>query len=324
MALVLRASLALTALATALSMAACEAPPDGTDDTDPGEDTSEAASPIEGGSLASDFFSSRTASLGGCTATQIAPRFLLTAAHCQAHVGDAVRFYGNATTPDPATQRTIEAVFIRAGVHPPDDLEDTNGDFADFAVLRLSSAFNAGNIATMAWEFPAEGSLGTKVGQGEHNGDPNPSHLLKMVNDHTSDSSDAGGDFHTENDSTNSGDSGGGFFVDGKVVGDLWGWVRFADLSTANKYTSTPYFLNRILDDIDFQWNGSAVGHGAFIGGHVIDSFLALGEPVCQYACTKTSACVAYDYLVGPFGTCTLLSTITSATAPAPYDSAVK
>jgi hypothetical protein len=68
---------------------------------------------------------------------------------------------------------------MRAGVDG-NDLDDTSGDFADVAILRLVSDA-PGNTAVMAWEFPSSGEeWGTKVGSGAHWSHDNPSRTREI------------------------------------------------------------------------------------------------------------------------------------------------
>lgn len=303
-------------LAGVVVLGACAAPVDAT----PAEDTAATSSAIQGGFFASDFFSSRSAKLKNCSATQIAPRWVLTAAHCQPKVGDTVTFYGSSSLPDPSTNHTIQAVVMRAGVNPPDDLDDTNGDFADFALIEMTTPFTDANIAVMNWKFPAEGTSGVKVGSGQHNEQPNQSRRLEMVKDVTSDSSDDGGDFHTDNDSVDPGDSGGGFFVDGKLTGDLWG-VSPQGFHVEDKYTSTPYWIDRILLHTGYSWSGGIVQADKVVSGTKLDSFLVKSELVCQYACDNTSSCKGYNFFAL---SCELLSSTTGTVSAPGFHSSKK
>jgi hypothetical protein len=291
----------------ALVVTACDGAP-----APDAEATAEAQQPIEGGEDASPFFFKRAAALSNCTATVIASRFLLTAAHCQAS-GDA-SFYDAGPFIGPSSPtRGMGAPIVRSGVHPgSDDYVDASGHFADLAIVELDAPIpSTSRVATLAWHYPSGGDeWGTKVGAGNHHEEPNGVGLLRTRSDQVYSDNDDDGHFLTENWNTNHGDSGGAFFDDNRVLGTLWG--HEFEWEMRNKYTSVPFHLNWILRQIDYQWPGQPHDVGRCRLGDVIDVLFDDSELRCQYACDHTDDCVAYTLMDTAFPYCTLLSNVDS------------
>ena len=241
-----------------------------------------------------------------CTGTRIAANWVLTAMHCNFDPDeDQVGFYSSAPNYDTTRKTTVTQVVRQAGTNPSDcdtftsgGCENTDGEFADMALLRLTDDKGdldaEGPAATMAWKYPGQ-IVGTKVGAGQHNGGPNNAGLLRQVDDEIVSSNDGNGRFDTEDDDVDGGDSGGPFYYQNKVVGDLWGFVDFG-FDDYNVYTSVPEHLPWILGQIGYRWQGLPVQTSKRYNGSTVDSFKADGEKVCQYACEKSTSCEAYNF----------------------------
>jgi secreted trypsin-like serine protease len=113
--------------------------------------------------------------------------------------------------------------------------------------------------------------------------------------------------FLTPSRDTDPGDSGGPLFDSAhRQLGILHGYIGDQDW-----YTNVPYYLEWILTQIGWTWDGTtSVGRKT---GTLIDTFSATAVNVCQYACTNTAACVAYAYNASG-DTCHLLSTVSGST----------
>jgi hypothetical protein len=278
--------------------------------------------PITNGTAASQFYWSRAALFGGCTGTKIAQRYILTASHCRVKRGDDVRFYTTGPKPDKPSG-TVADVFVRSGVYPSiGDYTDSNGNFADIAVVELASPAG-GHVATLEWQFPGGGDAwGTKVGAAEpvtvtwENGLPithqDPPYKLRSIMDQVYSDNDNDGHFLTENEQADPGDSGGAFYDDLRLLGVLYG--EAFEWEWRDKYTSVPAHLGWILKKIGYAWSGQAVDAGLWRNGSVVQALIGTSETICQYACWRTSECAAYTFMsTGSFSFCYLLSNVSES-----------
>jgi hypothetical protein len=259
-----------------------------------------------------------------CTATRIASRYFITAAHCNPKtVGSAVVTVPGFVPYDPNNDDDyyfpIEAVGMRPGVDPAteDWSDDANEWFADIAILRTSTAPYLGADATLAWVYPGAHAPGVKIGAGLHDG-VNAFGTLKQKNDETFSDVDSEARFRTVECASNPGDSGGAFYHDHRLLGVTSGCTL---VDNQAKYTSVPRHLDWILDVIDYVWPGGAV-KPLRRTGEVIQTFGGSLER-CQYACDRTSACKAFSRRKAT-KQCTLLSSVGGVTDADAYQSALK
>jgi hypothetical protein len=189
-------------------------------------------------------------------------------------------------------------------------------------LLRLDEADTYGEAATMAWRYPGVDVAGQKVGRGGLDGNPNPNALLMQVGDATDSLGDNSGEFLTKNIQLDKGDSGGPFYVNGRLLGTasyyVWG-------GTDMHYVSVPAHLDWILSVIQYYWSGTAPVPRHYDGA-VLESFWST-EQVCQYACDSRSDCQAYDFdvanMYGSLGTCQLVTNVSGAEDNSSYHGAL-
>jgi hypothetical protein len=267
------------------------------------EPTAEIDQAIENGAAASRFQIDRAVNGPNCTATRIAPHWILSAAHCQYNANDSVAFYGyeNAGS-HPARFANVVSKHVPPGVFPSNDpldpadgdYEDSAGNFADIAVVKINFDDTYGTDAAMAWTYPGEDKSGQAVGRGWHDGANNPNRILRQRTDATDDATDDGGDFELDHAYTEAGDSGGPFYYQSRVLGVLFGETGTPGF-LGSTYTSVPVQLPWILSTIGYQWSGAPSIQRAYLGS-TLQGFTARTERVCQYACEHTAACEAYNY----------------------------
>jgi Trypsin len=318
-------------VAAVLLVAACATDPNLSQDSDAITDETSA--------VASTFQTERAvktaveAEKGGCTATRISARFALTAAHClgndmMAQVGDLVGFYDSGPS-NPSGRARIEQRHARTGVDVDacrfdQDCVDSDGHFADLALLRLS-ADNENDLegphATLAWSYPGSGIPGKAVGAGMHGGQVNLERTLRQSSDELDDAHDVNGEFWTDEAQTDEGDSGGPFYVGSRVVGVLAG-AGSVGLDTYGRYSSVPYYINWLLTKIGYQWRGQPpLANTVFVGNPIESS--SNGELACQYACEKTTTCEAYNWLES-VKSCGLYSNVSPASTQTGWRGALK
>lgn len=292
-----------------------------------------AALAITNGNPASEFQRQRAAFVVGsgrtCTATIVGQRHLLTAAHCRFSPGAAALFYnGSSAAVDASLARSVSTVAVAPGVSAAvGDLTETDGDFADYAVLTLSADIPAtSRIASMALSYPGYGAEGARVGAGSHDGENNPARALETNSDTTITESDARGDFFTFANEANPGDSGGAFYHLGALLGVLYG----ADVTVNPRPVPLPWFGNRYASVRDhlptilrlMNYRGPfATFPGGGIPSSVERSLLTSSELVCRYACEQSNTCRGYSWVPSfpaPHATCFLRNTTTGTVAQMP------
>ncbi len=252
-----------------------------------------------------------------CTATRIAHRWAITAAHCKVRQGGTVTFYDAASGPSGRHAAVVEAIFPPgtpvADCENDDGCDDANGDLADLALLRLQGDDEdmSGPPAVLAWTFPGQ-VTGWQVGAGAHGGNLDLVGKLRRVQGEIDVDSDSDGEFTTVDDDVDEGDSGGPFYVGGRIVGVLRAeaWSPFDHYAI---YTSVPHRLNWILGEIDYFWLGAPARADHMYTGTQIDVILGASHRTCQYACANTSDCEAYNYN-NQLDLCSLVADVTNST----------
>jgi hypothetical protein len=244
-----------------------------------------------------------------CTATRIAPRYVMTAAHCATDTTTRVNFFTTGPRFDSSPQANVLSVKMRPGV-TKDTLSDSSGKLADFALLEIDRTIPTGDIATLAWAYPGSGPWGTKVGAGRANDNAANLGRLMTIDDWLRTDDDTSGPFRTGRNFVDKGDSGGPFYLDGRVLGVLSTEDIYA------RYTSVRIHLPWILSAIGYRWGGQRPVADKAQQGHVKEAMLA-PESVCQYACEQQTACLAYNY-APVTGTCSILDSLSGAVSAAP------
>jgi len=268
---------------------------------------------IQDGSLATAWQRDRAIDLQNCTGTRISSRHVLTALHCDPQVGQVVFGYGDTSThSDTSKARTIVAVARPPGTNwDYDDWTDSSGEFADMAIVTLSSPADWGSSATLAWTYPGDDHYGYKVGRGNHEGDPNPDAELRYRGDYTYSDSDDGGGFLTNQAGVDPGDSGGPYYYGNRVLGTLTG--KILDLVWRGRHCSVPEHLSWILSAIGWTWPHGTVQND-FVRSGAILGVMYRSERICQYACDHTGSCVAYNHYAA-LNMCQMLSTVTGGSS---------
>ncbi|WP_437999389.1 trypsin-like serine protease [Sorangium sp. So ce185] len=271
------------------------------------------SSAITDGITASAWMRTRTVSLGNCTGVIISRNHVLTSARCKPVAGSTtVRFYSTSDTPN-ATVIGVTTVTYKAGVDPwNDDFEDTAGDYADMAVLTLASPIpSTSAVAGIDLNYPGEDGSGIQVGRGNHNGTVNTTNALKYATNGLYSDNVDDGYFYTNDELADAGDAGGPIFTHGPLLSGVLStntWVAFA---TRNKYTSTLYHFNWLLDRIGYTGNGSysQTLQNRFIDGWPYD--LINGDlRTCKYACEHDAQCIAYTHVSAPENDCYLFDNL--------------
>ena len=306
--------LSLTALSALLCTMGCIATSDQEGTTDDATAAEEgpigtASSAIIDGQAAQPWMQQRAVavSTGGCTGTIISNKHVITAAHCKPVAGSTtVRFYNGSTIPS-GPPVGVASVALRPGVNPfDDDLTDINGDFADIAILTLTSNIPATSAKSpLAIFYPGSDGVGVQVGRGTHDGNPNPTAELRFATNGLYSDDTSVGFFYTNDDRVNPGDSGGPIYTNGELQGDLWGYWYVA-FAFRNKYTAISYHLPWILSTIGFTGTFSQTLSNVAIGGNTLQTIGTSDLATCRLACMQNASCFGYAFQPYPFSLCSL------------------
>jgi len=277
-------------------------------------------SDIIDGNSAQDWMQQRAALVVGskiCSGTIISATHVLTAAHCLPAAGTTtVQFYNNSTLPM-AAKLGVTNVAFRPGVNPfNDDLTDTNGDFADMAILTLAAPIPAtSQPSPLAIFYPGSDGVGIQVGNGNHDGVVNSSGELRWAPNEMYSDDNSVGFFYTNNDRTDKGDSGGPIYTDRELQGDLWGYWYVA-FAYRNKYTAVSYHLPWILSTINYQGSFSSITTDTRLNGTLIENIGTSDLNTCKLHCMQTSYCAAFNHWPYPISLCQTLSDVSGTDSP--------
>ena len=293
----------------------CIAPADGSDGAEEDGPVGSASSEIINGSIATTFMQQRAVMVqspgGTCTGSIIDNSHVLTAAHClvQANLS-TVSFYGSNSLPNGITAKVTQVQLV-PGVFPfSGDFTDSNGNWADIAVLTLNSTIPATSVvAQLGIIYPGSDAFGFEVGRGRHDGLSNPSNQLRFALNGLYSDDNSVGFFYTNDERTNLGDSGGPIYVNGQIQGTLTG-TRSVALATRDEYTAVSFHLPFILNAIDFTGSFSSLSSGVIRSGAAIESLATSNVRTCKLDCMQHSSCVAFSVRPAPVNLCTIYSSL--------------
>ncbi|HKO52104.1 MAG TPA: trypsin-like serine protease [Polyangiaceae bacterium] len=289
---------------------------------------------IEDGELANQFARNRAGVLaritsGGsdfkCTVTKIAPRYVITALHCNPRVGDTVVFYGTGSSANFNITREVVSVGKPPGTSVSADAvdwTDVNDKFADIAILRLDSAVTDTPFATLAWYYPGDDHDGVKIGAGKHEGQSSLLGQLRRKSDTTYSGDDDGGGFRTGECALNDGDEGGAFYDPSKLLGVANGCTVLGGFVNRGRYTSIPEHLDWIVDVIDYVWSGGPT-QTFYRSGTEVGVAFAGSRVRCKYACDHSADCDAFNWQ-SQAHICQMVKNVTGATSSSIWQSALK
>ncbi|WP_437969777.1 trypsin-like serine protease [Sorangium sp. So ce260] len=267
-----------------------------------------------------------------CTGVIVGPRHVLSASHCIPSAGDTTVTFYNGPLPTGDFAAVVAAVApsgVELGSHSDDGRRDTNGKFADIAILTLGSDIPSyARPALLPLGYPGNDVSGYMVGIGYHDNQPNDDDWDMRKRSETTYSSDVNDGHFLVNDghlltdwpNLSHGDSGGPFLVWASTPGryvvhgvvsssvDEWGTWK-------SKYTSIAYRLNWVVSKI-----GYTGGMTRDVGVRLVSSSFTIVPLVdhsrkCALYCEHTPSCSSYSYsLTGQL--CTLnLGSATPVTA---------
>ncbi|WP_437577823.1 trypsin-like serine protease [Sorangium sp. So ce887] len=267
-----------------------------------------------------------------CTGVIVGPRHVLSASHCIPPAGDTTVTFYNGPLPTGDFATAIAAVApsgVELGSYSDDGRRDTNGKFADIAILTLDSDIPSyTRPALLPLGYPGNDVSGYMVGIGYHDNQPNDDDWDMRKRSETTYSSDVNDGHFLVNDghlltdwpNVSHGDSGGPFLVGASTPGryvvhgvaasavDEWGTWK-------TKYTSIAYRLNWVLSKISYTG-----GMTRNVGVQLVSSSFIIDPSVdhsrkCALHCEHTPSCSSYSYsLTGQL--CTLnLGSATPETA---------
>jgi hypothetical protein len=293
----------------------CIAPADGSDGAEEDGPVGSASSEIINGTIASTFMQQRAVMVqspaGACTGSIIDNTHVLTAAHClvQANLS-TVLFYGSNSLPNGITAKVTQ-VQVVPGVFPfSSDFTDSNGNWADIAVLTLNATIPATSVAAqLGIVYPGSDAFGFEVGRGRHDGLANSSSQLRFALNGLYSDDNSVGFFYTNDERTNLGDSGGPIYVNGQIQGTLSG-TRNVALATRDEYTAVSFHLPFILNAINFTGSFSSLSSGVVRTGTTIENLATSDVRTCKLDCMQHSSCVAFSVRPTPVNLCTIYSSL--------------
>jgi hypothetical protein len=234
-----------------------------------------------------------------CSGTFISDRWVLTARTCNVSA-NGTYFIGSYTNPNGfTTVHSIESVVNPSGTSV-NDIIDSAGNFADFALVKIVGVHGGTVPPTLAWNYCCNNSPGYMVGNGRHNLTPgdNEAGQLRTAPSTTYQQNGSGAFLTTYSQTAGLGDQGGPFYegpfeASSSLLGVLNNHYYFNG-QMRDRFTSIPVHLGFILQTINWTWSGSRPhGNTRAIG----NLGLTITQPHigCQYA-AQHGQFVAYNH----------------------------